>query len=162
MDTERDMPAGGQDGKQQAERRHVYGPRPLGALMPPLVRDAFRKRSPASALVISDWEAIVGPRLAAEVAPRRLAAGVLTLACAGPVALELQHLAPVLTERINTQLGQPAVRRLRFVQDPPPRPARRPVVMADAAAERAVAGIAEGPLRDALIALGRAVLSRRS
>ncbi len=162
-DTERDMPAGGEAGKQADETRHVYGPRPLGAVMPRLVRAAFRKRSPATAQVIADWETIVGPRLAAEVAPRRLAAGTLTLACAGPVALELQHLAPALMERINAQLGRAVVQRLRFVQDParrPPPPSRPPANLA--AAERAVAGLPEGPVRDALLALGRAVLSRRS
>jgi len=162
-DTERDMPAGGQAGKHLAER-HVYGPRPLGALMPPLLRAAFRKRSPASAQLIADWETIAGPRLAAEATPRRLAAGTLTLGCTGPAALELQHLAPALIERVNTQLGQEVVRKLRFVQDAPARPApRRPPPTPElASAERAVAGVPPGPLRGALLALGRAVLARRS
>src|SRR5690242_15088320 len=112
-DTAADMPARADTGKQEAaELRHVYGPRPLGALVPGLVRAAFRKRSPATAQLIADWEAIVGPLLADVATPRRLAAGTLTLACAGPVALELQHLAPALIERINTQLGRAVVERL--------------------------------------------------
>jgi hypothetical protein len=165
-DTKPDMQGGGEPGKQQAppdDVRHIYGPRPVGALVPRLVRAAFRKRSPATAQVIADWEAIVGPMLAEVTTPRRLAAGTLTLACAGPVALELQHLAPALIERINAQLGRAVVERLRFVQDPRPPPLRAspsPPV-ANEAAERAVARVPEGPLRDALLALGRAVLTRR-
>ena len=164
-DTAADMPARADPGKQDAaESRHIYGPRPLGGLVPGLVRAAFRKRSPATAQVIADWEAIVGPLLAAVAAPRRLAAGTLTLACTGPVALELQHLAPALIERINAQLGRTVVERLRFVQDPfepAPRARTSPNPAADASAVRAVAGLPEGPLRDALLALGRAVLGRR-
>jgi len=142
--------------------RHIFGPRPVGALVPGLVRAAF-KRSPATAQVLADWEAIVGPMLAEATVPRKLAAGTLTLACAGPVALELQHFAPMLIERINTHLGRPAVERLRFVQvaprhAPPPRPVP---TTADPAAERAVAKLPPGPLRDALLALGRAVLRRK-
>lgn len=165
-DTKPDMPAAGTTGKPNAENdaRHVYGPRPLGALMPGLVRAAFRKRAPATAQVIADWEAIVGPALAAVTTPRRLAAGTLAIACSGPIALELQHLAPALMERINAQLGRTAVERLRFVQDPySPAPAAAPPPphAEGKAVERAVAGVPEGKLRDALLALGRAVLARR-
>lgn len=166
-DTPSGMLGRAEPGKQDdAPARHVYGPRPIGALIPGLVRVAFRKRAPATAQVIADWEAIAGPMLAALATPRRLAAGTLTLACPGPAALELQHLAPVLMERINAQLGHPAVERLRFVQAGGlPRPAPRPVPAripgVDSAAERAVTRVPPGPVRDALLALGRAVLARR-
>ncbi len=141
--------------------RHVYGPRPLGALMPRIARPAFRRRSPAAAQLLADWPAIVGPALAAAAQPRRLAAGTLTLGCAGPQALELQHLATALIERINAHLGSVVVQRLRFVQEraavvpaaAPPRPALAAVAVP------AVAGLPEGGLRDALERLGRAVLT---
>jgi hypothetical protein len=112
-----------------------------------------------------DWQAIVGPALVAVTQPRRLAAGTLTLACSGPIALELQHLAPELISRINGYLGRQAVQALRFVQTEPARVAamaQKPVVNPEAAksAAAAVADLPEGPLRDALSALGRAVLSR--
>lgn len=143
-----------------ADLRHVFGPRPLGALLPPLVRPAFKKRSPATAQVLADWGAIMGPAIAAVTTPRKLFAGTLSIACVGPVAMELQHLAPTLIGRINAHMGQVTVTRLRFVQDlqplPPQKPARRP---AGAAAEKAVSGLPEGALRDALEALGRMVLS---
>ncbi len=145
------------------KQRHIYGPRPVGALVPALVRPAFRRRAPATAQVLADWEAIVGPAIAALTTPRKLFSGTLSIACAGPVALELQHLSTALMGRINGHLGSIAVTRLRFIQDvsamaPPPAPKRKPATLA---ARRAVADLPEGPLRDALEALGRVVLTER-
>ncbi len=143
--------------------RHVYGPRPVSALLPVVTRAAFRRRSPAAAQVLADWPSIVGPALAAVTTPRRLLAGTLTLACSGPIAMELQHLATELIARINAHLGAPTVQALRFVQTAPAPalPPRAPRVVAGAAeaAEAAVAGLPSGELRDALAALGRAVLN---
>ncbi len=151
------------DSDKAGETRHVYGPRAVGALVPALVRPAFRKRAPATAQVLADWEAIVGPAIAAVSVPRKLFGGTLAIACSGPLALELQHLAPQLMERINRHLGRIAVTRLRFVQDAPPARAapRPPRPAAVAQARAAVAGLPEGELRDALEALGRAVLAGR-
>ncbi len=142
------------------DQRHVFGPRPLAAILPPLVRPVLRKRAPATAQLLADWELIVGPAIGQVTTPRKLFQATLAIACSGPIAMELQHMAPTLIARINAHLGQTAVTRLRFVQDhvaPRPQPqARRP---AEAAAQAAVADLAPGPLRDALESLGRMVLS---
>jgi hypothetical protein len=145
--------------------RHVYGPRPIGGLIPAVARATFRSRAPATAQVLADWGTIVGPALAAVTTPRRLSAGTLTVACAGPVAMELQYISGQLIERINTCLGHSAVLRLRFQQTPP---AARTVPLAASPTDPALAeaarartsGMADGPLRDALIALGTAVLAQ--
>lgn len=143
--------------------RHVYGPRPIGALVPGLTRAAFRRRAPGTAQVLADWPQIVGPALAAVTVPRRLSAGTLTLACSGPIAMELQHMAAELISRINTVLGGKVVTALRFVQIPQEAPtaAPPPAVPPEAAAraESAVDGLADSALRDALAALGRAVFA---
>ena len=156
--TSEDHPQG-----QDLGARHPYGPRQIGALLPAVTRPVFRKQSPATAAMATDWPSIVGPKLAAVTQPRRLAAGTLTLGCIGPVALELQHLAGPLMERINAHLGRALVQRLRFVQDatapspsvrtqrPPPRPDPVPVP-----------GLPPGELRDALAALGAMVLAERA
>jgi hypothetical protein len=155
--------AKGQPKPDQVGRR-LYGSRPLGALVPRLTRPAFHRMSPAAAQVMADWAAIVGPLLASVSAPRRLAGSTLTIACSGPVAIELQHYAGELIERINSHLGSPTIRALRFVQTAPPalRPAAPPARVspaAAAAAESAVSTLPEGELREALAALGRAVLA---
>ena len=150
------------------DKRHVYGPRPLAALLPAVTRTALRGRHAAATALRLDWAEIVGPQLAAETAPQRLASGTLTIACSGPIALELQHLSAALSERVNRHLGRDAVQRLRFVQMPPaslPAPAQRAkpdLAAADARAAAAVAALPEGPLREALLALGRAVLAETS
>jgi hypothetical protein len=145
-----------------ADQRSVYGPRAIETLVPALTRPAFRRQNPGSAQVIIDWAAIVGPALAAVTTPRRLSAGALTIACTGPIAMELQHMAVELINRINTHLGSRVVHTLRFVQvaTVPAASARHePSRRAAEAAEKAVADLPQGELRDALARLGSAVLA---
>ena len=122
-------------------------------MLPPVVKPAFRKRSPSSARVMSDWVAVVGPELAAKTTPKRLAAGVLTIGCDGPTALELQHVAGKLAERINVQLGEALVRQVRFAQEA--------VAIAVPAVRRRVAVAAGGSeLGGALARLAAAIAAR--
>jgi hypothetical protein len=153
------------DSGMASDARHVYGARPLGALVPRVTRPAFRRRAPATAQVLADWSSIVGPAIAAVTAPRRLVLGTLTIACTGPIAMELQYLGGELIGRINTHLGSRVVSDLRFVQTtstaaPAPPQSAPPDPAVQAAAEAAVAGVPEGELRTALAALARAVLAR--
>jgi len=152
-----------QPNPDHAERRS-YGPRPLGSLVPRLTRPVFQRSNPAAAQVMADWAGIVGPLLASVSTPRRLAGNTLTITCSGPVAIELQHYACHLIERINVHLGRPTVRALRFVQaavpatqPAPPPGAASPAAIA--AAESAVSALPAGELREALAALGRAVIA---
>jgi hypothetical protein len=147
---------------QIVDDRHVFGPRSISALLGPLLRPAFRKRAPATAQLLADWDAVIGPALAAVTTPRKLTGGTLTLACAGPVAMELQYLAPALMQRINAHLGQNAVARLKFVQDLAlPRPILPTPKPAIEAGYSAVADLPEGELREALARLGAMVLRPR-
>ncbi len=139
--------------------RRAYAARGLAELVPGLTRAAYKKRSPAGALLMSEWASIVGPRLAGETEPRRLSGTQLTIACSGPVAMELQHVSGVLIERINTHAGRRLVERLRFVQDSlaaPPAPVARRVV-----APEPVAGVEAGELNDALARLRAAIRSKK-
>lgn len=144
-------------------RRFPTAPLPLGKLIPTVTRPAFRRRSPAGAQVLADWAQIVGPALAAVTSPLRLSAGTLTLACSGPVAMELQHLAPELIRRINGHLGRATVERLRFVQQAlpgaraaPPAPPPPAAPLPGRVRERLQA-VPEGDLRQALENLARGV-----
>ena len=166
-DTKPDMTEAGARVHAEDSAR-AYGPRGVGALIPKIARPAFRRRTPAAAQILADWASIVGPALAACTVPRRLTGGRLAIACSGPVAMELQHLAPQLIARINAHVGQALVTELRFTQDHLPAsivPVARPKIAsaADVAAvARKVASLPEGPLRDALDALGRSVHAARS
>ncbi len=139
------------------DKRHVWGPRPVGALLPPLVRPALRTRSALGAQLLADWPAIVGPALCAVTQPRRLTGGTLTLACSGPIAMELQHMSGELIARVNGHLGRAAVERLRFVQDALAAPQAAPVAQPPGPPPAAVPGLPAGPLNDALARLGAAV-----
>lgn len=141
------------------ERPRFYGgPRSIGALLPAVTRPAFRSRSAGAAQLMADWPAIVGPALAAVSVPRQLARGSLTLACSGPVAMELQHLSAQLAERINAHYGRVMVEQLRFVQAAAPalpKVATRAKAAPPSPVE--IPDMKDGALRDALAALGGAV-----
>lgn len=149
------------DGKDGSDR-FFGGPRPLGALIPRLTRPAFRRKSPAGAQLMADWAAVIGPALAPVTAPQKLSGGTLTLACAGPVAMELSHLAPQIIQRINAHLGRQAVERLRFVQHRPAplRPAAskpKPPVALPPRIQASLDGVGDEGLREALARLARGV-----
>lgn len=146
--------------------RADLGLRPLNALLPRLTRPVFKKRSPAAAHLLADWPQIVGPVLAAQTLPQRLSGGTLTLGCAGPVAMELQHLAPQLIGKINGALGQRVVERLRFVQIVMPAAPRRaarpapPVALPERVGTQ-LEGIEDPELRAVLERLGQSVYRRK-
>jgi len=124
------------------------------------------------------WREIVGPEIAKRTEPVKLVKGrngapsSLEIRVAGPSAAIVQHQAHDILARVNLFLGSEAVQKLRIVQgplraaaEPPTTPRRRPVPL-DAATEaqlsRDLADAPEGPLKEALARLGRAVLRRDS
>ena len=114
-----------------------------------------------------DWPAVVGTDLAAATWPQAMSRdGVLKLRVVAALALELQHRAPLLIERINLYLGRAAISRIALVQGPLPltpplRSEASPPVSEDAVREidQQVAGIADSELRAALARLGKSVAS---
>ena len=148
---------------KQTDSPRVHGPTSVAKLVAKVSRVAFKTRSPAASQIVADWEAIVGPRLSQSTVPRGLVRGVLTIGCAGPVAMELQYLHAQLLDRINNHVGGGAVKQLKFMQIAPTVPIRpsKPALsdVGRAEADAAVSSVADGELRDALAALGRAVIA---
>ncbi len=115
----------------------------------------------------AEWAAVVGAELAATSWPEALGRdGALKLRVASSVALDLQHRAPLVIERINLFFGHQAVARLVLVQGPLPLAApSRPAPPAALSAEEAtaldarLADIADPELRAALARLGQLVLA---
>lgn len=143
------------------------GARALAALIPKIVKPLYRARGFAEAGVLNDWPDIVGRVLADNTAPERLNPdGTLEVRVSGGWALELQHLEPLVLERIAGYFGYRAVTRLVIIQGPlPPRPKtarkRRPKTLgADekAALVQDLAELEDPDLRAALERLGREVL----
>jgi hypothetical protein len=93
----------------------------VGALLPSVAGKALGKRGLAQGRLVSDWPTLVGADIARHTAPERLAFspgrredGTLHLVVDGPWAVELQHLAPQVIERINGYFGYRAVARLKM------------------------------------------------
>ena len=91
-----------------------------------------RRRGFPSPAVLGDWSALVGERLAAHSLPERLAfpprrreGGTLYVRIdSSSLAVEMQHLAPLVIERFNTHCGFAAVAQVKLRHGPlPKRPA---------------------------------------
>jgi hypothetical protein len=148
---------------------------PVAAAVARVTAPILAKRGLAEARIVTEWAAIAGEAVAERSAPERLVrargardgGGVLRLRVEGAWALEFQHMAPALLERINAYFGYPAVARLQLVQAPLPtrktraHPAPPPLsAEAEARLVARVGTIADPELRERLIALGRALEQR--
>ena len=159
------------DGKKTRAPRRGGGLRALAASLPKVTGKAFGRRGLAAGGLVADWPSIVGEQLAAVSLPRglsRTGQGTLTLRVESGHALTLQHLEPLVIERVNGYLGYRAVARLRLQQGPlggrsaPPRPPPAPLSEAEEASLRARTGtVTDDNLRGALERLGRAVKQER-
>jgi hypothetical protein len=146
-----------------------------------LTRAAFQRYGFAYADLLQHWPAIVGDDLAAMSAPERLrwprraenaeqsrpSGATLTVRAQEGRAIELQHEAATILERINRFFGYGAVATLKIRQAPlsgrDESPASVPELPEDA--ERSLAsnleGIGDARLKAALRRLGQAALASR-
>lgn len=144
----------------------------LAAEVPALARHALGSRGYAEAGLFTHWAEIAGASLAAASLPVKLSfprgkrdEGTLTVRCGGPAALELQHLAPSVLERINGHFGYRAVARLKIEQGAvsarrvaaPPPPLTR---LEQNEVAEAIAPVADPEIRDSLSRLGTAIRRR--
>ena len=94
---------------------------------------AFKRFGFMQSAIVSRWSEIVGERYAKVSLPEsirfpagRKSGGVLTLMVEGAHAPLMQHLTPVIVERVNRFFGYAAVNRIVFRQGRVPAPAARP------------------------------------
>lgn len=116
--------------------RRSRAPRALAGYVEKLTRPALRGFGRDEAALLLDWEAIVGPEVGARTQPLKLSFpkrgerrhATLQLRVDPALALDLQHGADLLAERINAHFGYSLVARLRLTQGPvSPRARRRPL-----------------------------------
>ncbi|MFI5002359.1 MAG: DciA family protein [Reyranellales bacterium] len=159
------------------------GFRAIGGLAQGLTSGMAKGRGTSIVRLRIDWPAIVGPELARSTLPEAMLSGrgarsvkaglqgtgkVLRLRVSGAAALEVQHKAGQLVERVNAYFGHRAIDDIRLVQGAiaqPPAP--RPILSPDAATTARVAGqvaeVKDPDLRAALARLGaRIAVNRRS
>lgn len=160
--------------------RKVSRARPLADLVTEALDPVIARQGFGESDIILNWDDIVGDRLAAVSEPQRLQwparapnrppdarpePATLIVRVEGAFALEMQHLAPVVVERVNARLGWRCVGRLTLKQGPVRRdaaPRRKPMAVDPQALARAQAaseGVVDDGLRAALARLGAAALS---
>ena len=150
--------------------------RRLADVVGPSLAETLKRHGFASTEIVTRWETIVGPEIAAHAEPMKITwprqaapddaePATLLLRCEGPAAIEIQHQTNVIIARVNQFLGWRAIDRVALRQAPLARRAKpRPRTTVDAAAARRIAdsmtGIADEDLRAALGRLGAAVKGR--
>jgi hypothetical protein len=157
--------------------------KPLRDLLGKVVGETFTRQGFASAELVTRWTEIAGAEIAAHSEPikiqwpripsapsspaspegpeSRRPPGTLVLRVEGPAAVEIQHLANVICERVNRFLGWGAIERIALRQAPLRRALRPAAASADSATAARIAAsmpeIADEDLRQALARLGAAV-----
>jgi hypothetical protein len=120
----------------------AQGAKAVGAFAARVTAKAFEDHGLSHATLLADWPAIAGNELAQFTQPERLVwprraeaapdgpgtkhasqGATLVLRVEGPRAIEIQHIAPQLIERLNTYLGFGAIARIRIEQAPLSAPA---------------------------------------
>ena len=156
-------------------------PKPLADLIDVCLGPALAAQGFAASDVIVAWPEIVGERLAGFTQPLRIEwprgaardrdvrpePATLIVRVESAFALEMQHLTPVIIERVNAHYGWRCVGRLILKQGPvkraqmPPEP--KPALTAEdrRRVAEATAEVGESALREALERLGHAVVGVR-
>ncbi|HAK99229.1 MAG: hypothetical protein CBE09_05065 [Rhizobiales bacterium TMED249] len=118
-----------------------YGTPHVSKVLGRITGRTMNRRGFSDSRMLENWSAIVGPQLAAMSQPVRLSrrksgrdggdtsghaggntggntGGVLTVKAEGAIALEIQHLAPQIIDRLNSYYGHAAIARLNIIQGP--------------------------------------------
>jgi hypothetical protein len=108
-------------------------PRAAGEFVGEVGGQSFRRFGFVQHSIVSRWSEIIGERYARVSCPESIkfpagkkAGGVLTLLVEGAHAPLIQHLTPMIIERVNRFFGYAAINRVVFRQGKPPAPAPRP------------------------------------
>jgi hypothetical protein len=165
--------SGGTTKKKAPEAVRSNRARAVSEIVPQVGGAAFRRFGFVQSSIVSRWREIVGERYASvsspdsiRFPPGRRSEGVLNLIVEGAHAPMMQHVAPVIVERVNRFFGYPAVGRIAFRQGivqvarakartAPPSLRSIPAAMGDS-----LRGIADAELRACLESLARGVAER--
>ncbi len=147
--------------------------KPLGVLLNDVFAEAYAKQGFAARELVTRWAQIAGPEIAAHAEPLKMqwprpvegqpqGPATLVLRVEGPMALEIQHSADIILERVNRFFGWSAVGKLAFRQAPLSRPQARkrpapPDAKAVAEVAESLGDIEDEQLKTALARLGAAI-----
>jgi len=162
------------DSMRQRLGRSGSGPVRLDRLAEACLAPAVMRQGFGSARMIAAWDAIVGPDLAGRTRPERIrwpgrreepgdiAAATLVIRAEGFDALELQHMAAIILDRVNAMFGWRAVGRIAIRQAPVELGPAEPLPPPEAPAidSPALQAVQDPDLRAALARLGACIARR--
>ncbi len=175
MASDSKRPRTGEAPRKRSKRGFVQA----GSLLGSQVRGAAESRGFSESRILTRWDEIAGPEIAAVARPVKVTYGrsfgaTLVLACDGAHAPEVEMQEAGLRERVNGACGYNAVSRIRidqsavagFAEAGAPwtgKPAEEPEPTPEALAEveTSLDGVADDRLREALRRFGKGVLTRR-
>ncbi len=150
----------------------------IGRIAPGILNGVFQKRGFAQGQILAQWPGIAGEELARFTSPEKISwprrghggaqqdGATLVLRVEGPLAIEVQHSAPQLIERINSFFGYQAICKISIRQGPLPRrhivQRRKTRALSGSEEQKLNAGlhgIRDAGLRKALERLGRGVIA---
>lgn len=162
--------------KQQPKQdKRIQGMVSVAVAADKVTRPVFGRHGFVSGALVVDWPAIVGSAVAAHTLPLRIkfppkerGEGTLEIKVASSAfATELQHLEPLILERINGHFGWKAVARLRLRHGPLPE--RKPLRQAepeppapDARLEKVLEKVEDPQLRAVLERLGARIAAKKA
>jgi hypothetical protein len=147
----------------------------LADLVGKTIGDALSRQGFASVEIVTRWQDIVGEDLARRSEPMKLtwprrddpdSVGVLQIRVEGAYALEVQHLQPVIVERVNRYFGWRCIGRITIRQGPVSPRRKRPARPTEPPAEtvertkRRIGAFEDDKLAHAVARLG-ALISER-
>lgn len=148
----------------------------LSGMVERMTKPILGKRGFAHATIINNWPDIIGPELATLTTPEKIvfskdgaSGGVLHIrTVTGGIATEIQHLEPLILERINRHFGYKALVGLRMTQGPLPQrdetketAPRTLTENEEQALSESLSGVDDPEIREALARLGRSISARK-
>jgi hypothetical protein len=135
----------------------------IGRVVAQVVKPVMRKRGFYDVDIISDWENIVGPEWAKQTSPHKLnfnahtrRSGTLHILVTPGASVLIQHIEPMIIDRVNTYFGFEAINRLKIIHGHVPlRVAPKKPKPESNAPLPEVEGITDPDLKNALQRLGR-------
>jgi hypothetical protein len=148
------------------KRKYSPFPKALAQVVEPLTRPVFKAQGLAGSRLLTEWQEVVGPSLAKHTMPEKLSfpqgktvGGTLTIAVENGFATEVQHMQPIILERLATYYGYKAVNRIVISHSWTPVPVEKPQAPPPASLPRESTKLAEeatdSELKDALTSLAK-------
>lgn len=133
----------------------------VAGLIHRIVRPAFYRHNYCHAMLMMDWDNVIGPRYGKISAPYRLYQQTLTIACSNVTAVELYYASSAIINKVNCYCGKQIVNNLKFTYKKgsfpvPEKPKPPPVPVKPVE----IPNLPSSPLQKALARLGGHIKAR--